>query len=535
MANVARYMAESLRELGVKYIFGVPSGSWTDFMEGIRLTEGIEFVLVSNEAAGGIMADVCWRLTGQVATCFGTYGPGACNLSTGVCCAHLDRSPMVALADEMPDALLPRITQMNINNAALFRPLTKHQTRLQENHVKSTIFSAFKAAVSEVPGPVYIGLPRGIGSKEAAPEEVSIPKPTTIPAPPAADLEKMTVLFQKARMPVIALGITSIRAGIKDRILAIAENFQVPIILTPMAKGMVPDDHPLYAGVLAHAQADIVARTHQQADLVVGIGYDPVEINYEDWIPNVPLLHIDTIPADLDQTNFSIGCDVVGDLHISLDKLASIPADQKDWDITALKQRRLEMNRCLAPEPDKFDARTVLSLLRQKLPPDGTMTCDVGAHLHLIGQAWPTQHPASQIMTNGCSTMGFGIPAAIASALCRPDQETACVTGDGGFLMMAGEMATAKRLGCKIVFVLMSDQSLSLIKIKQERKNYANYGTALGSADSWLGETCFGVPVLQAADTKEYQNTLDEAFAAEGPVIIEVSIDPDDYEGLILT
>lgn len=528
-------MAESLRDLGVKYVFGVPSGSWTDFMEGIRLTEGIEFVLVSNEAAGGIMADVSWRLTGQIAACFGTFGPGACNLSTGVCCAHLDRSPLLALADEMPDALLSRITQMNIDNAALFRPITKQQSRLQKNQVRETIFSAYQQAISEVPGPVYIGLPGGIGVQETTEEKIMVPKPKALPRPDPASLEKMAVLFQKARKPIIALGITSIRTGIRDQVLTLAERYSVPVVLTPMAKGMVPDGHPLYAGVLAHARADIVARTHQQADLVVGIGYDPIELNYEDWMPDVPLLHIDTFPADLDIARYSLGCEVVGDPQIPLEKLIGLSSENKDWDIQALNERRSAMLNHLTPEPDRFDARTVLAFLRQKLPLEAIMTCDVGAHLHLIGQTWPTQHPADQIMTNGCSTMGFGIPSAIAAALCRPDQEVACVTGDGGFLMMAGEMATAKRLGRKIVFVLLSDRSLSLIKLKQERKDYKCYGTALGSTDNLLGDTCFGVPVLHTSDTKDYQAALDEAFAAAGPVIIEVRVRPEDYEGLILT
>jgi len=121
--NVAQKLAETLKNIGVKYIFGVPSGNWIDFMEGIRQTDGIEFILVSNEASGGIMADVCWRLTGNIAACFGTYGPGACNLSTGVCCAYLDRSPMLVFADEMSDSMLHRIVQMNIDQQKVVLPI----------------------------------------------------------------------------------------------------------------------------------------------------------------------------------------------------------------------------------------------------------------------------------------------------------------------------------------------------------------------------------------------------------------------------
>ena len=115
----ARVFAQTLKDTGIRYIFGIPSGNWVDYMEAIRETEGIEFVLVSNEASGGFMADACWRLTGQMAACFGTFGPGACNLSTGVCCGLLDRSPMLVFTDEMSDQMLHRTTQMNIDHQAL--------------------------------------------------------------------------------------------------------------------------------------------------------------------------------------------------------------------------------------------------------------------------------------------------------------------------------------------------------------------------------------------------------------------------------
>ena len=534
MANVAKKVAETLKELGVQYVFGVPSGNCVDYMEGIRQTDGIEFVLVSNEAAGGFMADVCWRLTGNVAACFGTYGPGACNQSTGVCCGSLDRSPIIAFADEMPDAMLHRISQMNMDHQTFFKPITKLQTRLKPDKVKETLYQAYQIATSEVPGPAYIGLPGGMGTDEAAEEKVKLQPSKQAAAADAAALDKMEELFKKARKPVLALGITSMRANARDLILKIAEKFQAPVVQTPMAKGMVPEDHPCYAGVLGHALANQVGQTHQQADLVVGIGYDPIEINYEDWMPNVPLLHIDTIPADLNKSKFTLGCDVVGDLKTSLERLAALDEGKKDWDMKALAQRREKMFEQLAAPDGKFDPRAVLAGLREKMPKNSIMTCDVGAHLHLIGQAWKAYSPECQLMTNGCSSMGFGIPAAIAAKLTCPEREVACVVGDGGFLMMCGEMATAMRLGTKVVFILMTDMNLSLIRIKQENKNYKFYGTGLHGDKYVSSNSFFGVPVLPAHNVKEYQAALDKAFAGDGPVIVEAFVNKEDYEELIL-
>ena len=175
-----------------------------------------------------------------------------------------------------------------------------------------------------------------------------------------------------------------------------------------------------------------------------------------------------------------------------------------------------------------------MTILREVLPPDGILTCDVGAHLHVIGQLWQTPAPGSLLMTNGWSSMGFGIPAAIAAKLCLPDRPVACVVGDGGFLMMVGEMATAKRLGVSVVFVLLTDHSLELIRIKQERKSYAIYGTPLHGDGYDSAHTFFGVPVLQAHDAASYRSALDEAFAAGGPVIVEAFVDPREYGELVL-
>ena len=535
MTTVAKQFAQTLRELGVRYVFGVPSGGWVDYMEALRTTAGIEFVLVSNEASGGFMADVCWRLTGRPAACFGTFGPGACNLTTGVGCGFLDRSPLLAFTDEVSDAMLLRATQMNIDHQTLFRPITKWTTRLKADRVKSILYQAVQIAASEVPGPVHIGLPLGLSALAAAEEPVTR-QPVRVPPPPdAASLDQMEKLFTEARKPVLALGITSMRAGIRPLVLRVAENHQVPVVLTPMAKGMVPEDHPSYAGVLAHALANQVGETHQQADLVVGIGYDPIEINYEDWMPNVPLLNINTVPADLDQTEYTLACDVVGDLRYALERLVALGSGgRKDWDLEKLAQRRQKMFAHLRPDPGDFGPRAVVSILREALPDNGIMTCDVGAHLHLIGQAWRTGAPELQLMTNGWSSMGFGIPAAIAAKLCLPDRPVACVVGDGGFLMMVGEMATAMRLGTNVVFVLVTDKNLALIRLKQERKGYERYGTLLHHEGYASPKTFFGVPVFAARTVAEYTAALHEAFAADSPVIVETFVDPNDYDELIL-
>jgi len=536
METVSNTLIKTLKELGVKYIFGVPSGNWVDYMAAIQEVDGIEFILVSNESSAGFMADVCWRLTGTVAACFGTFGPGACNLSTGVCGGYLDRSPMIALTDEMGDDMLNRVTQMNIDHQTLFRPITKYTTRLKANCVRATIHKAYSIAVSEIPGPVHIGLPQGLGQKESTEKDFYSYKSDEIPNPDETSIDRMLNLFSKSKNPIIALGITAVRLGIEDKVSKLVDKFAIPVVLTPMAKGMIHEDHPCYAGVLAHALANMVGETHQQADLVIGIGYDPVEINYEDWMPSAPLLHIDTKPADIDSTKITLGCNVIGNIKISIDAILESNRGKKEWNLNELAARKQAMFDKLKAPSNSFGPRMVLEKLRDMLPADGIMTCDVGAHLHLIGQKWRTPSPECQLMTNGCSSMGFAIPAAIAAKLSCPEREVCCVVGDGGFNMSAGELATAHRLNLKIVFVVIHDDSLSLIRVKQELKGYRQYGTPLSSGNnrSIPATSYFGVPVHRAMDELKYQTSLKEAFASPGPSIIEAYVDGKEYDDLVL-
>jgi acetolactate synthase-1/2/3 large subunit len=532
--TVATALVEALREIGVKYVFGVPSGGWVDYMEALRKADGIEFVLTTHEGGAGMMADVCGRLSGVPGACFGTFGPGATNLTTGVGEALLDRSPMIAFTDEMPASMRGRTTQMGIDHQALFQPLTKKTTRLRADAVRSTIFDAARLAMERRPGPVHVGLPVGLSAEQAGLETIGFTPPAPAASPGAALLEEAARLFTAARKPVIAVGLGAVHAGVQRDIQSLAERHRIPVVLTPMAKGMLAEDHPCYAGVLFHALSDMVGETHQQADLVVAVGYDPVEFNYESWLPKAAsLVSFDIEPVDIDREAYTVALDAVGDIGASLAALLKLPQSTKDWDLAALAERRTAMFAKLEPSNKGFGPKGALAVLREVLRGDGIMTCDVGAHTHLIGQLWKTPQPGLQIMTNGWSTMGFGIPAAIAAKLSCPDRSVCAVVGDGGFLMTAGELATAVRRDLKLVVLVLTDNDLALIRIKQEKKGNPIYGTPIREHGT-IGDNIFGVPVRRAHDTSSLRKELDRAFAADGPVIVEAIVDSREYDAVVL-
>lgn len=533
--NVARNVVVALRDMGVRHVFGVPSGGWVDYMEAIRTTDGIDFVLTSHEGGAGFMADVCGRLTGVPGVCFGTFGPGATNLATGVGGATLDRSPMIALTDEMPAAWRSRTVQMGIDHQALFAPLTKATMRIEADSAVDTLAEAGRIALSGRPGAVHVGLPQGMSAVAVEEARIAPPAADSVPAPDEAAVAALIAAFSTATKPVLAIGLGAVHAGIQYRIIALAERFGLPVLLTPMAKGMVAETHPSYAGVLFHALSDLVGQTHAEADLVVAVGYDPIEFNYESWMRDgLALASIDIVAADIDRAVHPVVADVVGAIAPALDALLTLPAVTKGWDLAALAARKAELFGRLAGREGAFAPRAALDVLRDVLPADGIMTCDVGAHTHLIGQHWRTPAPGTQIMTNGWSAMGFGLPAAIAAKLCRPDTPVCCVLGDGGFLMTAGELATAVREKLPLVIVIFTDNDLALIRIKQEKKSNPIYGTPVRAEGTIGGPSLFGVPVTVARDPVEFRAALEAGFAADGPVIVEALLDSREYDELVL-
>src|SRR5512133_3860087 len=251
-------------------------------MEAFRAA-GIEFILTSNEAAAGMMADVTARITGVPGVCHATFGPGATNITTGVGEALLDRSPVIVFTSEMSDEMINRTTQMNIDHQKLFEPVTKATYRLSVKNVRETMKAAFTLCREEYPGPIHIGLPAGIADLEMIDGIDDNVTPGN--ANHHNDIQKILSILEKSRRPLIAAGLTAKRLGLDNDILSVVERYRIPVVLTPMAKGLIPEDHPCYAGVLFHSLSDYLEDMYEKTDLVLGIGYDPLESNYESWIP----------------------------------------------------------------------------------------------------------------------------------------------------------------------------------------------------------------------------------------------------------
>ncbi len=526
--NNAELIVQALRAAGVSHGFGIPSGNVLPLIEAMRVGR-LPYVLTAHEGSAAFAADVMGRLTGAPGLCIATLGPGATNLTTGVGNAYLDRSPLLAITCNLPTAQLGRRIQMAIDHHALFRPITKATLALREGRVASVLAEAVGIALSEPPGPVHVDLPEDIALAPAAEAVPAIPTGQRLPAPSPASLRRAAEVLGDARRPVAVLGSSAMRLRSPHLLRSVIERHRLPFASTTMAKGMIAEDHPLALGCIERARRQVQREVLRGADLVVGLGYDVVEVEYEAWIGEVPLLSIDVDPVDADPS-VTIAHEVVGDLDASLEWLAGLPPFRPEWPADMAVRHRDRFQRSLRPPRAGFAPHHAIDVVRDALPRDGILAFDVGAHTHQIASQWTTHAPRTFLITNGWSSMGFGLPAAIAAKLACPERPVVALIGDGCFQMTVGEVAVARRLGLGLPIVVLDDGWLSLIQVKQVRRGFGLHGTDLGEHPHVAPPAhYFGVPAVGAGSADELARALKDALAADHPTVIEAKVDPRSY------
>jgi acetolactate synthase I/II/III large subunit len=525
MATNADLVVRMLGNAGITEGFGIPSGNVLPVMEAMRLG-GMRFVLTAHEGSAAFAADVTGRMTGRPGFCIATHGPGATNLTTGVGCAFLDRSPLIALTGNVETAQLGRRVQMHIDHHRLFAPITKASLKLRKGAIATTVAEAIRLSLGEPQGPVHLDLPEDVALAAATEDPVAIPPPAPPRPPREPALAEAARLIARARRPVCVIGASAMRMSDAGLLLRFVEHHRMPFATTAMAKGLIDEDHALSLGCIERARRQVQRRFLERADLIVALGYDTIEVEYEAWIGALPLLHVDVEPADTDGS-VGIAQQVVGNLDLALEALTRGERAANDWSGDEIARHRERFQASLRPRCNGFAPHHAIDVVRAVLPRDGVLAFDVGAHTHQIASQWPAHGARSFLVTNGWSSMGFGLPAAIAAKLARPDLPVVAILGDGGFQMTCGEVAVARRLGLALPIVVLDDRWLALIKVKQERRDYPHFGTALDPAAP--PAHYFGVPAVAAHGPEDLERALRRALAGPGPTVIEAVVDAAHY------
>ncbi|MPZ49487.1 MAG: thiamine pyrophosphate-binding protein [Dehalococcoidia bacterium] len=519
-------IVQMLEDAGVKWAFGVPSGPVLPLIEAMR-NSSIQYTLTASETSAGFMAQAVGALSGVPGVCVSTLGPGATNMATGVGAAWLDRSPVIAITCNVDSAWLDRRIQMRIDHEALYSPLTKASFGLRHGKVASQLAEALAIARAEPPGPVHLDLPEDVGTATPTESATSVESNHKLPPIPASTFEQVSAALAKAKRPLLIGGLTLTRASQPKRLVDFIDKQGLPFILTLHAKGFLPESHANYAGVLGRARrSDVQAFVHQ-ADLIVAVGYDPIEINYEEWAGDTPIVHLSTETAERGEA-LRLEVNAAGDLNAAIESLAALPTQANDWSATEFEAHRRNLDEQLRPEGAGFSLNHVLDVMRRQIPPDAILAYDVGAHTHQIATQWRTDEPNTCLCTNGWSSMGYGIPAAYAAKLVNPRRTVVGVVGDGCFQMTAGELAMGRRLNLNVPIIVLNDGWLSLLKVKQERKGYGLSGVRLGDPPP-SPPHYFGVPVRSAKNEAELGEALSWGLNLNGPSVIEAYVDAEIY------
>lgn len=532
MRNNAEIVADALKRVGVRYVFGYPGGQNARFIEALYASQ-VEFVLVTQESCASFMADVVGRLTGKPGACLSTLGPGATNMTTGVGNAFLDRVPMLAFTAKMGRIWKGRTVQMQIDHQQLYKPITKWTTELETGKIYPMMKKALEIALAEQPGPVHLDCPEDVAEEMSEDPGDFTPSPAKGASFDPSALKKAEELISQAKYPLVAIGLSMNRADANAELRQWVDKHRLPVVSTMMAKGHIRDEGSQFVGVLGRARREIVARYCEPADLIIAIGYDPVEFNYEEWVrKDLPIIHIDTVRADIAQ-GYSVPCQIVGDIREILTKLLAMPKIHHQWDPEGLREHRRNLFQALTPPQANFSPHHALLAMREILPKDGILVSDVGAHTHLIGQLWDAQGPGNLLVSNGWSSMGFGIPGAIAAKMVQPDRPVVACVGDGGFLMKVGEINTAVRLKIPVLFVVFRDGFQSLIRVKQKRKEFNRCGVEILDSRFAMGDTLFGAKVFTAKGEEEFRSAFKRALQENEPVVIDAMIDSSEYDEIL--
>jgi acetolactate synthase-1/2/3 large subunit len=534
MPAIADLLLQRLGGAGVRAIFGVPGGGGNlDLIEAAGRA-GLPFVLTSTEAAGAIAAVAQSEVTGTPGACLTTLGPGAASVVNGVACARLERAPVVVFTDSHPLGARGAFAHQQVDHGVLFAAVAKWAGRLLPDKVDDTIHAAFCALASLPPGPVHIDWPGDVTDAGRRPVSDGRRGDTGAPSEDkrttdarAAGMTEAMELVARARKPIVIAGLGARRSEDAAAIRRMLERRGIPALVTYKAKGVVPDAHDCFAGMFTNAA--IERPLVEESDLIIGVGLDPVELLPRPWTYRQAVVGISRWRMDASHVPFA--AQVAGDVAEALAMVES-QLTRTAWDLDRVRAAASGQRRSLDIPVAGFGAARVVDVAAGALAATHRVTVDAGAHMFPATMRWPVAAPNGLLISNGLSTMGFALPAAIGAARVDPTP-VAALTGDGGLLMCAGELLTAVRERLRIVVIVFADASLSLIEIKQQARGLHPAGVALGKVRWRALAESFGAASFEAASDAELARAIDEANAVDGPSLIETKVDGSNYGAMM--
>ncbi|MEW5863025.1 MAG: thiamine pyrophosphate-binding protein [Pseudomonadota bacterium] len=530
--NVATVIVEYLRAAGVRHLFGYPGDPNVELMEAARRA-GMQFVLARREGTAGLMAEAYGFLTGRPGACMSTLGPGSSNLVNAVANAFLDKVPLLAISGQIERRREQTFTHQVLDHTRLFAPVAKWATHVLPENAGAVMRRALRIAAAERPGPVHLTTHADVIGAPAEDAAVRLPPLAPVAGAPlvyAADAASADVFgrLARARRPMVLAGTAAQRANAHAALAKFAETAGLPVIVAPMAKGVIADDHPWYAGTLDMACNRLMWDFLKDCDLLLLAGFDAVEL-IKPWQLAVPAIHMDATP-NTDQV-IPAEAEIVGDLGAILAALAEGWKGEPKWAEREVREHRERLRAAYydGRVAGRLNPTDVVDAVREALPRETIATADVGSHKLLVGQGWRAYAPRSVLMTNGLSSMGYALPAAVVAKLLHPERPVVCFTGDGGLAMVQGELRLAASLGLDPLVVVFCDDSLNRIEIKQTQRGYPGWGTRMDPTDIAGLARAMDCEGAMVDDIGALERLLAGRRPKDRPLVLGARIDPSQY------
>lgn len=534
-------LMDSLRRHGVDTIFGYPGGAILPIYDAVFKAEQegwLKHILVRHEQGGTHAADGFARATGKVGVCFGTSGPGATNLVTGIATAQMDSVPLVVITGQVPRPAIGTDAFQETDIFGITLPIVKHSWVVRDpSEIAKVVAQAFLIASSGRPGPVLIDIPKDVGQEmfKYLPVEPGSIKPPGFELPFAPEHKAISAaldLIENAEQPLLYVGGGVISSGAHETLAAIANRYQIPVTTTLMGKGAFDERDPLSVGMLGMHGTAYANFAVTECDLLIAIGArfdDRVTGKLDTFAPKAKVIHFEIDPAEINK-NRVVEVSVLGDVGISLVKLLDLSNQRKtnprtsNW-INKIKNWKNKFPLMTPPKEGEIYPQEVLIALRD-LAQDAYITTDVGQH-----QMWAAQYllngPRQWISSAGLGTMGFGMPAAMGVKVALPKEKVICIAGDASILMNIQELGTIAQYKLNLKVIIINNHWQGMVRQWQESfydERYSASNMSVGEPDFISLSNAFGIEGIVISERENLIPELQKALANEGPVLVNVNV-----------
>lgn len=538
----ADLIVDSLNNHGVDLIFGIPGAKIDRLFERLEHPEAgavsPELVVVRHEQNAAFMAQGFARITRKPGAMIATSGPGVGNLVTGLMTATAEGDPVLAIGGQVPRKDLYRLTHQSTDSVSIFKPVTNYSVEVQDpENISEILSNAFVAATGPKPGAAFVSIPQDVDDAVITAKPLPVATAPKMGAAHTTDITWLVEQVKAAKLPVILVGQRGSDDDTVESLQALLEQTKLPVVETFQGAGVISrelEPSTFYGRIgLFHNQPG--DQLLAESDLVITVGYDAIEYEPRNWNANKDLniVTIDTAFAQIDN-HYVPERQLIGTIADTLDALKDgingyVLNDDALATLAKTKERMAELdNQSYTPaEAHLNHPLSVVKALQARVTDDMTVASDIGSHYIWMARHFKSFVPRHFLISNGMQTLGVGLPWAMVAAMVRPNAKAISVSGDGGFFFSGQELATAVEMKLNTVSLVWNDNHrYDMVKFQEEKKyDGKSAGIQLAPIDIVKFAESMGAKGLRVESPDQLDAVLDEAFATEGPVVIDIPVD----------